>query len=140
MVSSIAATMAVPMQKIDKERADLLSTLVKGAWEKEGNKATVDTMIRLINEMKFNSELMIGATESLKEGLRKYGREGVYSNYFYGEKPVNFSSDLVVIETEELKNMADLQSVILQMFTLAITNQIFMGDRSKRCLIRFSHG
>ncbi len=135
MVSSIAATMAVPMQKIDKERADLLSTLVKGAWEKEGNGATVDTMIRLINEMKFNSELMIGATESLKEGLRKYGREGVYSNYFYGENPVNFSSDLVVIETEELKNMADLQSVILQMFTLAITNQIFMGDRSKRCLI-----
>src|SRR5690606_14277052 len=55
--------------------------------------------------------------------------------YFYGESAVDFSSDLVVIETEELKNMADLQSVILQMFTLEITNQIFMGDRNRRCLI-----
>jgi conjugal transfer ATP-binding protein TraC len=135
MVSAIAATMAVPMQKIDKERADILSTLVKTAWEKEGERASVDTMIRMIDEMKFNSELMIGATESIKEGLKKYGRNGVYANYFFGENKVDFTSDFVVIETEELKNMGDLQSVILQMFTLAITSQIFMGDRGRRCLI-----
>ena len=81
------------------------------------------------------AELMIGATESIKEGLKKYSRQGVYANYFYGENRVDFKSDLVVIETEELKNMADLQSVILQMFTLTITSQIFMGDRTRRCLI-----
>ncbi|NNM43646.1 MAG: hypothetical protein HKM07_04825, partial [Chlamydiae bacterium] len=37
--------------------------------------------------------------------------------------------------TEELKNMPDLQAVILQMFIMTIASQIFMGDRSKRCLI-----
>lgn len=135
MVASIVATMAMPMQKIDKERSDILTTLVKMAWEKEGKNATIDTLIELIDNMKFNSELMIGAVESLKEGLKKYGRRGSYGNYFYGESAVDFSSNLVVIETEELKNMADLQSVILQMFTLEITNQIFMGDRNRRCLI-----
>ena len=135
MISSIAATMAMPMQKIDKERADILSSLVMKAWETEGKNGSVDTMIRLMEEMKFHSELMIGATESIKEGLKKYSRQGVYANYFYGENRVDFKSDLVVIETEELKNMADLQSVILQMFTLTITSQIFMGDRTRRCLI-----
>ena len=78
---------------------------------------------------------MIGATESLKEGLKKFSKTGAYANYFYGAHKVNFQSDLVVIETEELKNMDDLQSVILQIFTLIITNQIFMGDRNQRCLI-----
>lgn len=31
--------------------------------------------------------------------------------------------------------MGDLQSVILQIFTLTISNQIFMSDRNKRCMI-----
>lgn len=135
MVSSIVATMAMPDQKINKEKADLLSFLVKSAWEKFGEKASVDNVIELIEKMDFKSELMKGATESLKEGLRKYSKNGAYANYFYGGQTVNFGSDLVVIETEELKNMADLQSVILQVFTLTISNQIFMGDRTRRCLI-----
>ena len=135
MVSSIVATMAMPLQKIDKERSDILDVLVKAAWEKAGRKASVDDIIELIERKNFKSELMIGATESLKEGLRKYSKSGAYSNYFYGESPVDFNSDLVVIETEELKNMADLQSVILQVFTLTISSQIFMGDRNRRCMI-----
>jgi conjugal transfer ATP-binding protein TraC len=135
MVSSIVATMAMPSQKIDKERANILSTLVKAAWEKSGKNATVDDVIGLIDQMQYRSELMIGATESLKESLKKFSRQGVYSNYFYGSKLVDFTNDLVVIETEELKNMPDLQSVILQIFTLTISNQVFMGDRNKRCMI-----
>lgn len=135
MVASIIQTMAMPMQKIDKERADILATLVKMAWEKEGARASIDTLIELIDTLKYSSELMIGAVESIKEGLKKYAKKGVYGNYFYGEKAADFSSDLVVIETEELKNLSDLQAVVLQIFTLEITNQIFMGDRSRRCLI-----
>ncbi len=135
MVSSIVATMAMPSQKIDKERVDILGAMVKAAWEKKGALATIDTIIELMDEMKFQSELMIGAIESLKEGLKKFGCQGVYANYFYGSAPVDFTSDIVVIETEELKNMGDLQSVILQIFTLTISNQIFMGDRNRRCMI-----
>jgi conjugal transfer ATP-binding protein TraC len=135
MVSSIIATMAMPSHVIDKERSDLLTSLVRTAWEREGTQATVDTIIRLIDELTFHSELMIGASESLKEGLKKYSTQGVFAPFFYGKNSVSFTSPLVVIETEELKNMADLQAVILQIFTLTISSQIFMGDRSRRCLI-----
>ncbi len=135
MVSSIVATMAMPAQKIDKERADILSALVKTTWERKGEKATIDDVIDLIRSTTFRSELMIGAAESLQEGLKKFTRQGTYANYFYGSNPVDFQNDLVVIETEELKNMGDLQSVILQIFTLTISNQIFMSDRNKRCMI-----
>ncbi len=135
MVSSIIATMAMPAQKIDKERADILGSLVKKAWEAKGRQATVDDVIKLLESMSFQSELMTGAVESLKEGLRKFGMEGTYANYFYGSNPIDFKSNLVVIETEELKTMGDLQAVILQIFALTISNQIFMGDREKKCMI-----
>lgn len=135
MVSSIIATMAMPSQKIDKERADILGSLVKKAWEEKGKNASVDDVIASLGTMRFESELMRGAAESLQEGLKKFSKQGTYANYFYGHHPVNFKSDLVVIETEELKTMADLQAVILQIFALTISNQVFMGGREKRCMI-----
>ncbi len=135
MVSSILATMAMPAQKIDKERADIISYLVKKAWERNGRQASVDDVISLLDTLSYQSELMTGAVESLKEGLKKFSKTGSYANYFYGENAIDFKSDLVVIETEELKTMADLQAVILQIFTLTISNQIFLGDREKKCMI-----
>ena len=132
MVSSILCTMAMPAHKIDKERSDILSALVKKAWLRKNKEATVDTVIELLGEMKYQSELMIGATESLREGLQKFSQQGPYSNYFYGSQAVDLKNDLVVIETEELKNTPDLQAVILQIFMMTISNQIFMGGRERR--------
>ncbi len=135
MVTSIIATMAMPNHHIDKERSDILSLLVRKAWQAKQNQASIDDVIRLLETTNYQSELMIGAIESLKEGLRKFSREGTYAPYFYGPRAVNLYSDLVVIETEELKNMPDLQAVILQIFTLTISNHIFLGNRETKALI-----
>lgn len=135
MISSIIATMAMPAHKIDKERADILSSLVKTVWERHGQHAVVDHLISLLEERHYQSELMVGAAESLKEGLKKFCKQGAYGHYFYGSQPVDFAKDFVVIETEELKNMPDLQAVILQIFTMIISNQVFLGARERRCLI-----
>ena len=92
-------------------------------------------MIKLLVTLAYESELMKGVTESLQTGLKKYAKGSTYENYFYGSNVVDCSSDLVVIETEELKNLPDLQAVILQIFTLTISKQIFMGNREQRCLV-----
>jgi conjugal transfer ATP-binding protein TraC len=55
MVSSIIATMAMPSQKIDKERADILSALVKATWEKKGDHATIDDVIERIKNISLSS-------------------------------------------------------------------------------------
>lgn len=135
MVSSILATMAMPMEKIDGDRANILNTCVREAWKKKGTKATVDDVIALLEKMKYQSELMKGATESLIDRLQRYSSKGEYKNFFYGENTIQFSSDFVVIETEELKNMGDLQAVILQIFSLMISTEVFMGNREKKSLI-----
>ena len=78
---------------------------------------------------------MKGANESLIDRLQRFSSIGEYKNFFYGKKEINFHSNFVVIETEELKNMGDLQAVILQIFSLMISSEIFMGDRSKKSLV-----
>jgi conjugal transfer ATP-binding protein TraC len=61
--------------------------------------------------------------------LIPYTKEGVYGRYFEGENNINFNKPMVVIELEELKERKDLQSVVLQIFMMTITNQMLMGDR-----------
>lgn len=135
MVASIVGTMAMPDRRIDKEKADILSKAVRDAYDFRGVEATIDDVIDLVKQTTFASELMKGASEALIEGLRKFSTTGTYKNYFYGENKINFKSDFVVIETEELKNMKDLQAVILQIFALTISEEVFMGNRAKRSLI-----
>ncbi|MCB1116529.1 MAG: type IV secretion system protein TraC, partial [Chlamydiia bacterium] len=135
MVASIVGTMAMPDRRIDKEKGDILSKAVRDAYDSKGPKATIDDVIDLVKQTTFTSELMKGASEALIEGLRKFSTSGTYSNYFYGENKIDFTSDFVVIETEELKNMKDLQAVILQIFALTISEEVFMGSREKRSLI-----
>lgn len=135
MAASTIATMAMPFNKIDKERADIINSRVKLAWQQKGSDARIDDLIELMKNMQFSSELMTGAVESLEEGLQRFTTQGDYAHYFYGSEPIDLKSDLVVIETEELKGLPDLQTVILQIFTLAISNQIFLGGRERRCVI-----
>ncbi|MBF5059058.1 hypothetical protein NEPTK9_000563 [Candidatus Neptunochlamydia vexilliferae] len=135
MVSSIIATMAMPMEKIDGDRVNILNKCVREAWRLKGKKATVDDIITILKAIHYDSELMKGATESLIDRLQRYSSTGEYKNFFYGENQVHFDSNFVVIETEELKNMGDLQAVILQIFSLMISTEVFMGDREKRSLI-----
>jgi conjugal transfer ATP-binding protein TraC len=61
--------------------------------------------------------------------LTPYTKGGLYGRYFEGENNVNFDNAMVLIELEELKEKKDLQSVVLQMFIMTITNQTFFGDR-----------
>ncbi len=50
-------------------------------------------------------------------------------NFLMGSSTVNLENTLVVIELEELKERKDLQSVVVQMMIINITNRMFLGDR-----------
>ena len=74
--------------------------------------------------------------KSLGERLYTYTSEGTYGRFFNGPATIDLSDTLVVVELEELKERKDLQSVIVQMVILQITNSIYMGDRkTPSCLI-----
>lgn len=61
--------------------------------------------------------------------LFPYTSEGAYGKFFNGSSTVNLENTLVVIELEELKERKDLQSVVVQMMIINITNRMFLGDR-----------
>lgn len=135
MVTSIICTMAVPSEKIDGDRSNMISLAVKKAFKRKSRQATVDDVIVSLKEEEYETERMRGNVESLIACLHKYATNGEYRAFFYGKKTLEFKSDFVLIETEELKEMKDLQAVVMQIFSLMISVEVFLGDREKRSLI-----
>lgn len=67
--------------------------------------------------------------------LFPYTEGGSYGKFFNGRANVNFNSNLVVLELEELKSRKDLQSVIMLLLMYRITNEMYTGKRGQRQLV-----
>ena len=135
MVNTIICTMAVPGEKIDEDRKNMIVQAVKKVFFEKGRKAVVDDVISVLQEERYETERMRGNAESLILSLQKYAIDGQYRSYFYGVNDFSLKADFTVIETEELQNSPDLQAVVLQIFSLMIANEIFLGDRSRRSVV-----
>jgi conjugal transfer ATP-binding protein TraC len=67
--------------------------------------------------------------------LFPYTTEGAYGRFFDGPANINFESDFVVLELEELKSMKDLQSVVMLLIMYKIMQEMYQGDRKQRKMV-----
>jgi len=63
--------------------------------------------------------------------LFPYTEEGTYGKYFLGQSNIDFRSNFIVLELEELKSKKDLQSVIMQLVMYRITQDMYVSDRKQ---------
>ena len=126
MLKSVVALMASPLSGVSDDEMVMIEKALKTAWEAKGSKASMTTVADLLLESKNPM------AQALGERLYPYTASGFYGRYFEGPATVNLSNRLLVFEFEELKGKKDLQSVILQMVILQITNQVYLGDRKCR--------
>jgi len=122
-IKSIVACMAYPNQSISSYELSLLEEAISQAWLSKKNLATISDIAYFLSIQEDNYAKRLGKI------LRPYTKEGVYAKYFEGKNNINFTNPMVWIELEELKEKKDLQSVVLQLIIMTITNQAFLGDR-----------
>ncbi len=123
MLKSIVSCMAAPLMGTSDYENALIEKAIHQAWDLRGNQATISDLAHWLSEHPDERARTLGTM------LGPYSKGGTYARYFEGENNVDFSSPMVVIELEELKEQKDLQSVVLQLFIMTITNQAFLGDR-----------
>lgn len=142
MLKPILSLMAAPKEGTTDLEDAYLEQALQEAWGKKQNKASITDVASFL--LKRSDPVAI----TLGERLRPYTENGTYGRFFHesptpGSSPrtsprasIDLSDSLVVVEMEELKERKDLQSVIVQMVILQITNSIYMGDRTTpSCLI-----
>ena len=130
MLKPILSLMAAPKEGTTDLEDTYLEQAIQDAWNTKGNHATItDVAKSLLNHHD-------SVAKTLGERLYPYTGRGTYGRFFNSPANIDLSDNLVVVELEELKERKDLQSVIVQMVILQITNSVYMGDRkTPSCLI-----
>ena len=131
MLKSVICTMAAPTQGVtDLERTTLEKAMTE-TFNQFGRRTTMTKIAEHLNTS------LDQRSKDLASMLYPYTKDGMYGKFFEGEANVDFTNPLVVVELEELKERKDLQSVVVQMVIVHITNQMFLGDRLTPFMITF---
>ncbi len=131
MLKSVICTMAAPTQGVTDLERTYLEKAMTETFQQYGRKTT---MTKIAEHLNAGDDQR---TKDLASMLYPYTKDGMYGKFFEGEANVDFTNPLVVVELEELKERKDLQSVVVQMVIVHITNQMFLGDRLTPFMITF---
>lgn len=127
----LVAQMASPNQGLARVQLSEIEESINRCWRVLGNKMTITDVandLTLADDPRAND---------IGKMLYRYTRKGMYGKYFDGPCTLNFNSDLICLELEELNGKSDLQSVVLMLLMYQMTQAMYLGDRKTKitCLI-----
>ncbi len=122
-LEGIVATMAAPNDGLADTHLPRVGMAIRKTWIKYKNKSTITKVAETLLDSNDLMDKQIGGM------LYPYTKDGPYGRFFEGESNVDLKSNLVVIEFEELKNRKNLQTVVVQMMIVQISNEMFGGGR-----------
>ncbi len=159
MLQPVLAQMIYPSRKLDDFEASNLQSHIKSVWYDHGNNATIDQLAEsLINncalggpnpqggDPEWQQRVAAMNTEERAQfcdkrvrdmgvALFPFTEEGSYGKYFSRGCNINFRSNFIVLELEELKSKKALQSVVMLLLMYKITQDMYVGDRSRAKMV-----
>ncbi|MEX0914726.1 MAG: type IV secretion system protein TraC [Wenzhouxiangellaceae bacterium] len=131
MLKSVLAQMAAPQQGLNSLQTAFLEEAIKAIWHTHGNRATISHIADRLLENEDESARRVGRM------LYPYTRDGSYGRYFEGDSNIDLNNTFVVLELGELDARPDLQTVVLLLLMMRITESMYLGDRKQRklCII-----
>ena len=141
LLQPLLAQMVSPREALDGFRYSTLGAAIKKVWKAKGRAMTITDIHALLATGRLDDDANTDTEgdrrlKDLAAMLAPYAREGTYGKYFDREASIDFSSDFIVLELEELKAKKDLQTVVLLIVMYRITREMyFTRDRKKIVII-----
>lgn len=131
MLKAVLAQMAAPKQGLNSLQTAFLEEAIKATWGAHGNHATISEVAGWLLGNEDESARRVGRM------LYPYTGEGSYGRYFEGAANIDLDNPFVVLELGELDARPDLQTVVLLLLMMRITEAMYLGDRNQRklCII-----
>ncbi|OKY73961.1 MAG: conjugal transfer protein TraC [Desulfobulbaceae bacterium DB1] len=132
----------------DDTEMNLIRNAVRWAWQQEGNRADADTVYRFLSrfpdvpdadlgEIAGNRKL-VDAASKLAFNIREFTSRGAHAKFFTGPSTFDIRQDeFVVLELEHLKVQPELYRVVTLLVINAVTQDLYLSDRSRPRLIIF---
>jgi conjugal transfer ATP-binding protein TraC len=131
MLKAVLAQMAAPVQQLNSLQTAYLEEAIKWTWDSHGTDSTITHVANRLLDHADESATRVGRM------LYPYTREGSYGRYFEGRANIDLDNAFVVLELGDLDSRPDLQTVVLLLLMLQITESMYLGDRKQRklCII-----
>jgi len=131
MLKALLAQMAASKQGLNSLQTAFLEEAIKATWGAHGNRATISEVAGWLLANDDESARRVGRM------LYPYTGEGSYGRYFEGASNIDLDNPFVVLELGELDARPDLQTVVLLLLMMRITEAMYLGDRNQRklCII-----
>ena len=121
--------MAAPTHGTTDLQNSFLEQAIRACWQTHKQQTTVTHVF----------EWLTGHDEEIARHLGQmlfsFSEKGNYGRFFSGPATARFDDNLVVIETDQLRNHPDLMAVLVQMMVLQINQSMANGDRKTPFLI-----
>lgn len=130
-------SMAAPKEGISDFTKAALQRIITELWREHREHLTIDILAdRLKAERKLTKRDMHGELETeerlvdIGQQLYAYTTAGSFGRYFNGPSTIQFNSNFVVLELDDLKPKRDLMNVVLLQLISLIQQAMFLGDLS----------
>ncbi|SHO52062.1 TraC family protein [Desulfopila aestuarii] len=150
-VAAVFAQMAYSNSDTDKcndTEMNLIRNAVRWAWQERGRDADADTVYEFL--MKFpavpnadleelaDNQTLVESARKLAFNIREFTSHGFHGKFFVGPSSFDIRRDeFVVLELENLKVQPDLYRVVTLLIINAVTQDLYLSDRSRPRLVIF---
>jgi conjugal transfer ATP-binding protein TraC len=139
LLKQLISQMASPDKGLTSKQSAVMEKAIMRAWLSKKSKATITTVADCLrNEGSEDDGRMYETAKDLAIMLHSYTDYGAYGRYFEGEANVDMSNDFVVLELDALKKTPELQSVVLLILMMQITQAMYLSGNKKQrklCII-----
>ncbi len=123
VLKPIISLMVAPKAGTTDIEDSIIERGLYSVWQERKNEGCIDDLAQWL--AREDDKI----ANNLSKMLFPYSKKGAYGRFFNGKGNIDFSSKFIVTELQELKERKDLQSVVVQILILLITNKIILGGR-----------
>ena len=134
VLTTIIATMCDPSgQMFSGERGALykstIAESIRSQWTNVSNNLTPDQLYKFLKAQDDEIAQTLAAT------LFNFTRLGAYGKWFNGTNNLKMDNEFTVLELEELKRQPHLQSVVLQLLMLQISQELYTSEDKRKMVV-----
>ncbi len=128
MLKALVAHMASPNSPLGIMESSWIEQALKEVWSTQQKNTTVTHIYECLKDDGDKRKA------DLADCLFPYTKFGVYAKFFEGENNLDLDKPFVALELKDLDAMPDLQSLVLLLLMMRISEDMYLGERTQRKL------
>ncbi len=135
-LTSLFLLMGLPNEKTlsqqqDKLMKQYLLDAIRNSYDKYGSQSDVDTVVEELIVLQEKEETKDIRLSDFIKHLYPYRKGNIYGKFLNGASTIDFSSDMIVLESGDLEQMPDILNPILMVLTFQISKEIYLSEKNK---------